>query len=151
LESIGIVGDIKWKWQDLLVLGSGTHFEALNIAGTYGLLTGSYGYGALDHIIVDPTLTVSESVSELSFVNTWDGSSSGYNFTILQLKMVLTASMTTRLATGFLMATKVNHITCPFPDPKYRTRIGLRADNSNVRLSSFRHLSCLCCFIHFIL
>jgi len=48
------------------------------------LLTGSYGYGAQNTIVVDPTLTLTETASELQVVNTWteSGSTVGYNFTI---------------------------------------------------------------------
>jgi len=35
------------------------------------------------------TLTVTESASELSVVNTWNSGTEGYNFTILQSAMVI--------------------------------------------------------------
>lgn len=86
-KKLGIV----WNWNDLLSLGTSTHFEILNIQGLYGLLTGSYGYGPLTNIVVDPTLSVSESGSEITVVNTWNGGTDGYNFTISASEMVFSS------------------------------------------------------------
>lgn len=80
---------VSWDWTDLFDLGTNTHFEVLQIGGIQGILTGAYGFGSSDRIVVDPTLSVSESAESISVVNTWNSGTEGYNFTILQSRMVI--------------------------------------------------------------